>query len=171
MVRPERRQGYNILTLKQQIQLFSLTACRWTKLTCTVLLLDHDGTSARQGGHERRRRMPQSVALSGHLVQTSEVRLHWRPLYEGRVRASRSLFPEREWRNCVISNESRRVLGDSELASHLVMNAERLKDLHDFQTEVINITRARPAAAGAYTGKNTSNSGINQWMSMQCPRQ
>ena len=51
---------------------------------------------------------------------------------------------------------------DSELASHLVMNAERLKNWHDFKTEMINITCARAAAARAYNlvGKGSSNSGI-----------
>ena len=53
-------------------------------------------------------------------------------------------------------------LGDSEVASRLVMNAERPKDWHDIQTEVINITLARAAAVEAHTlaGKNASNSGI-----------
>ena len=57
---------------------------------------------------------------------------------------------------------SKRV-GDSE-PSHRVMKARRLKEGHDFETQVINITRARAAAAGAYTltGKNTSNSGAQQ---------
>ena len=43
-----------------------------------------------------------------------------------------------------------------QLASHLLMNAERLSECHDFKTEVINFTRARVAAAGACS----SNSGI-----------
>ena len=53
-------------------------------------------------------------------------------------------------------------LGDSELTSHLLVNEERMNEWHDFKTEVINITRARAAAAGAYSlaGKNTLNSGI-----------
>ena len=54
------------------------------------------------------------------------------------------------------------ILGGNELASHLVIDAERLTDWHDFQTEVINVTRARVAAAGLYAlaGKNTSSLGI-----------
>ena len=53
-------------------------------------------------------------------------------------------------------------LGEKEFASHLVMNAERPTEWHDFRTEVINITRARAATAGVYTltGRHTSNSGI-----------
>ena len=54
-------------------------------------------------------------------------------------------------------------LGDSECASQLVMNDERLKQWHDFKTDVINITRPRAAAAGAHyalAGENTLYSGI-----------
>ena len=41
---------------------------------------------------------------------------------------------------------------DGELASHLIMNAERLTTWSLFRTEVINIARARAAAAGAFGG-------------------
>ena len=54
-------------------------------------------------------------------------------------------------------------LGDSELASHFLMNAEKLKQCHDIKTEVINITRPGAVAAGVcYTlvKKKTLYSGI-----------
>ena len=60
-------------------------------------------------------------------------------------------------------------LGDTVLASRLAINAERLEEWHDFKTEltnvlnagVVDISRARAAAAGAHTlaRKNTPNSG------------
>ena len=53
-------------------------------------------------------------------------------------------------------------LGDSERASHLVMNAKRPREQYDLKAEVINISRARAVAAGAYTlaVKNNSHPGI-----------
>ena len=41
-------------------------------------------------------------------------------------------------------------LPDSELATHLVLNAERLKEWSDFKNEIVNVSKARAAAAGAY---------------------
>ena len=40
-------------------------------------------------------------------------------------------------------------VGDSMLATHLVMNAGRLMERADFNVDVVNVSRARVAAAGA----------------------
>ena len=42
-------------------------------------------------------------------------------------------------------------LRDTDLATRLVMNSERLKQWADFNDEVVNISQARAAAAVAYT--------------------
>ena len=51
-------------------------------------------------------------------------------------------------------------LPDSELATHLVLNAERLREWSDFKSEIVNISKARAAAAGAYAlGVHKSSGG------------
>ena len=52
-----------------------------------------------------------------------------------------------------------RSLADSELATHLVVNVGGVKELHEFKTEVVNVAKARTAAAGAYT--------LTQWKTGQ----
>ena len=43
-------------------------------------------------------------------------------------------------------------IADHELASHLILNAERLSTWGLFRAEIVNIARARAAAAGAFAG-------------------
>ena len=50
-------------------------------------------------------------------------------------------------------------LPDNELATHLVLNAERLKEWSDFKSEIVNISKARAAAAGAYAMGTQKASG------------
>ena len=52
-----------------------------------------------------------------------------------------------------------------------VMNAETLKEWHDFKTEAINVSRARAAAARAYTIRTFGTLELNRWTLMQCRRE
>merc|ERR1712194_34240 len=49
-------------------------------------------------------------------------------------------------------------MGDHVLATHLLMNSERLPDWDTFRKEILSISRAKAAAMGAYTQTGTMGS-------------